>query len=197
MLHYTRLAFPLMGAAYLFIAAFYISTGLLQAQARPGIIVVGYLVGAWLVCVPLAYLLAFPLGVGLPGVLYALILGYAVVTAFTVYGAARTDWDAVIEDARRRNEKAGTVPTPRSDRDHSRSATPAGADDVDAPRPKARKSAGEAHLALLDPSASTSTGSAVSGTGNGGGGSDGAGPRDDGDDEGSEVAVLDEHHLAA
>lgn len=96
-------SFPLVGACYVAMALFYICMGTLQAQARPGIVAVAFLVGAWGVCIPTAYLFAFHLGHGLLGLWYGLIVGYGTVTLIAGAAVLCSDWRAILRDAASRN----------------------------------------------------------------------------------------------
>jgi hypothetical protein len=44
-----------MGAAYMFVSAFYVAMSVLQGQSRNNIVAVAFVVGAWLITVPLCY----------------------------------------------------------------------------------------------------------------------------------------------
>ncbi len=47
--------------SYFLISAFFVSIGTLQAQSRPNVIAVSFVVGAWCVGVPLSYVFSHPL----------------------------------------------------------------------------------------------------------------------------------------
>lgn len=102
-------SFPLVGACYMAMALFYVCMGTLQAQARPGVVAVAFLIGAWGVCIPTAYLFAFHLGHGLLGLWYGLIIGYGTVTLIAGAAVLRSDWDAILRDAAARNASSPPV----------------------------------------------------------------------------------------
>ena len=52
----SRLAL-LVGAGYAALAIFYISMAVLSAAGKPNIVAVAFVIGAWVVCVPLAFVL--------------------------------------------------------------------------------------------------------------------------------------------
>uniref|UniRef100_H3GC93 MATE efflux family protein n=1 Tax=Phytophthora ramorum TaxID=164328 RepID=H3GC93_PHYRM len=72
----------LAALAYFVLGFFYYSFAVLKAQARPMPIMVGFIAGAWLVGVPVAYLLGVhPAHQSLLGVWHGMICGYAVTSA--------------------------------------------------------------------------------------------------------------------
>lgn len=99
--------FPLIGACYVVMTVFYMAMGVLQAQARPGVAAIAFLVGAWLVCVPSVYVLSLRVHLGLEGLWYALIAGYATFSAIASIGVLRSDWPACCTERGR-----GTFPAP-------------------------------------------------------------------------------------
>ena len=94
----------LVGALFLVMALFYSSMATLQGQGRPAPIAVSFLVGAWGVCVPLAYALAFKFKLDLLGLWLGMAGGYFVVTVIASYAAFRTDWAAMAELAQARSK---------------------------------------------------------------------------------------------
>lgn len=70
----------LCGCGYLALVIFYISMATLSAQGRPAFIAISFLIGAWGVSVPAAYIFAFHVDAthGLLGLWVGLTLGYAI-----------------------------------------------------------------------------------------------------------------------
>lgn len=104
----------LVGIGYMGLSAFYVSMAVLSAQARPQFIAAAFLIGAWGVSVPAAYLFAFQVEKtkGLIGLWLGLTCGYIVVTAISLYGVCTTDWERVTIEAveRSKRERSGSVP---------------------------------------------------------------------------------------
>lgn len=50
-----------VGAGYVVLSVFYVAFATLNGQGRPLVGAVAMLIGAWFVCVPLAYILSHPL----------------------------------------------------------------------------------------------------------------------------------------
>lgn len=102
----------LCGCAYLGLVIFYISMATLGAQGRPGIVAIAFVVGAWFVCVPLAYV--FSHGYvesvkGLFGLWVAMTIGYTVVTLIAGFAMWRSDWDQCCKDAIERSEASSNA----------------------------------------------------------------------------------------
>ncbi|OWZ00025.1 Efflux pump 1 [Phytophthora megakarya] len=105
----------LAALAYFVLAFFYYAFAVLKAQARPMAILVAFAVGAWLVGVPLAYVLgvhqALP---NLLGVWHGMICGYAVTSSIGFAVAfGRPNWQLEADKAVARShlkEKALTSP---------------------------------------------------------------------------------------
>ena len=76
----------------------------LDAQGRPGVVALAFLVGAWGVSVPLAYIFSFTLDQGVEGLWRALVAGYAVVTIVVGVAVLRSDWKALSKEAYVRSE---------------------------------------------------------------------------------------------
>ncbi|KAF1794159.1 Multi antimicrobial extrusion protein [Phytophthora cactorum] len=89
----------LAALAYFVLAFFYYSFAVLKAQARPIPIMVGFAVGAWLIGVPLAYVLGVH-QTHLLGVWHGMICGYAV-TSFIGFAVAfgRPNWQLEADKA--------------------------------------------------------------------------------------------------
>jgi Na+-driven multidrug efflux pump len=66
----------LVGCCYALLVFFYLSMATLAAQGRAGIVAIAFVVGAWFVSVPLAYVFAFVLN-GLSKGLFGLWAGMA------------------------------------------------------------------------------------------------------------------------
>ena len=98
----------LVGVAYFALGFFYLSMSTLNAAGSPIKTAVSFVCGAWLVCVPLAFVFrGLPsrdsfLGVslnGLFGLWTAMSVGYGVTTAMSVGFVCRIDWDEASEVA--------------------------------------------------------------------------------------------------
>jgi len=93
-----------VGAAYAALTLFFVGMGVLQGQGRPGFVAVAFLVGAWGVAVPSAFVF-YHQGRGLLGIWLALIAGYATVTVIAVTAAAVSDWHKAADAAVARSRK--------------------------------------------------------------------------------------------
>lgn len=85
------------------LSLFYLSMALLDAQGRPNIVAAAFLCGAWVVAVPLAYVLALTFDMGLLGLWLGLMAGYSVTTLVLCFYVLTTDWNVVLDEALRRN----------------------------------------------------------------------------------------------
>mmetsp|Transcript_2758 Transcript_2758/g.3718 ORF Transcript_2758/g.3718 Transcript_2758/m.3718 type:complete len:527 (-) Transcript_2758:646-2226(-) len=93
-----------VGITYMALTVFFISMAALDAQGRPNVVAASFFIGAWLVCIPTAYVLAFEFDWRLMGLWSGLIAGYATITMFSSYFVWNTDWDAVLKAAKKRND---------------------------------------------------------------------------------------------
>ncbi|EQC25867.1 hypothetical protein SDRG_16316 [Saprolegnia diclina VS20] len=93
----------LAAAGYIIMSLFYYAMATLQAQARTLPIMVSFLVGAWIVGVPLAYVLDFPVNLGLLGIWIGMSVGYIVTTVLGVYFTSKSDWP---EEAKKAVERS-------------------------------------------------------------------------------------------
>ncbi|KDO21205.1 hypothetical protein SPRG_11058 [Saprolegnia parasitica CBS 223.65] len=93
----------LAAAGYIIMSLFYYAMATLQAQARTLPIMVSFLVGAWIVGVPLAYVLDFPVDLGLLGIWIGMSVGYIVTTVLGVYFTFKSDWP---EEAKKAVERS-------------------------------------------------------------------------------------------
>jgi hypothetical protein len=83
----------------------------LNSQGRPLAVAVAYLLGAWLVCLPLAAVLVEVAKLRLLGIWVALNAGYCVVTAAAGWAAWHSDWDEAAANAcRLADERAARTP---------------------------------------------------------------------------------------
>ncbi|EQC37367.1 hypothetical protein SDRG_05584 [Saprolegnia diclina VS20] len=82
----------LAAAGYILMSFFYYAMATLEAQARTVPIMTSFLVGAWVIGVPLAYVLDFNAGYGLLGIWIGMSAGYATTTFFGVYFTYKSDW---------------------------------------------------------------------------------------------------------
>lgn len=92
-------------------SAFYVSFGTLEGQGRPGVAAIAFVVGCWLVCLPMAYVLAFTFNLGLYGIWYAMVAGYVIVTLVAVIAVLRGSWELAMAAALKRSQ-ASTVTKP-------------------------------------------------------------------------------------
>eukprot|EP00051_Salpingoeca_urceolata_P011214 m.138527 g.138527 ORF g.138527 m.138527 type:complete len:418 (-) comp17033_c0_seq4:188-1441(-) len=116
----------LCGVGYSLLALFYSSMATLQGQSRSGVIAVSYFVGAWLISVPLAYVLGFVLHLGLRGLWYGMVGGYAVITLLVAVAVYRSDWEKCAQNAQAASQggtqdDTSTLPTERK---HTHEQTP-------------------------------------------------------------------------
>jgi Na+-driven multidrug efflux pump len=95
----------LVSGGYTLLALFYNGMAILQAQGRPVPVMISFLVGAWFVAVPLAYVLAYTVSMGLIGLWIGMTAGYAVVTVICSFFVLRSDWPALARDAQARAEQ--------------------------------------------------------------------------------------------
>ena len=95
----------IVAPCYILLSVFYTSMAVLDAQARPMVVALSFVVGAWGVSVPLSYLFAFVLGQGLLGLWYAMCIGYSVVTLVSGMAALLSDWKRSSVEAMLRSEK--------------------------------------------------------------------------------------------
>ena len=105
----------IVGVGYCLLSLFYAAMATLSAQGRPGWVAGAFFVGAWVVCVPLAWVLTFDTpsvddATPLVGLWLAMSTGYLVVTAVAWVGVWRTDWPATARAARERSEARAAVP---------------------------------------------------------------------------------------
>lgn len=89
-----------VGAGYALLAFFYASMAVLEGQGNAGAVAVSFFLGAWVVCVPLAFVFTYKLHLGLSGLWYALTTGYAVVTVCSALFVACGNWQSRVEEAR-------------------------------------------------------------------------------------------------
>ena len=101
----------LAGAGYTALTIFYVSMAVLQAQGRTMSVALAFLVGAWIVGVPLAYVFGKVVvwkgavgGLGLQGLWYGLSAGYSVTSLIAMRYVWVSDWDKLAEDAQERCE---------------------------------------------------------------------------------------------
>lgn len=77
----------------------------LTGQGRVGIIAIAFLIGAWAVSVPLAFVFVDKLDWGLLGIWRALVIGYATITVIAIGAVLRSDWPATVQAAIERSRK--------------------------------------------------------------------------------------------
>lgn len=83
----------LVGCCYALLCLFFVSVAVLDAMGRAAAVATSFVAGAWLVAVPLAFILDRMAGLGLNGLWYGLATGYAVVTIIAVIFVLRADWN--------------------------------------------------------------------------------------------------------
>jgi MATE family multidrug resistance protein len=93
-----------VGAGYFLISIFFVSLGILAGQGRPGAVAAAFVVGAWLVAVPLGVVLTRVAGRGLLGIWDSLTVGYAVISVVAAVAVWRSDWEAAAAAAHRRSQ---------------------------------------------------------------------------------------------
>eukprot|EP00755_Sulcionema_specki_P030578 Sspe_Gene.18611::Locus_6703_Transcript_1_1_Confidence_1.000_Length_1818::g.18611::m.18611/K03327/TC.MATE, SLC47A, norM, mdtK, dinF; multidrug resistance protein, MATE family len=82
----------IMAGAFVCLCMFFVTMGLLTALQRTGAVAVAFLFGAWGVSVPMAYVYAYKLDLGLPGLWYGLVCGYFVVIVTAGISVIRSDF---------------------------------------------------------------------------------------------------------
>lgn len=93
-----------VGVAYFLVGMFYTAMAVLSGQSRPGIVAVAFVVGAWVVAVPLTFPLRHVTRPRLLGLWLAMMAGYFVTTLIAIVAVARSDWDALSLAAIARSE---------------------------------------------------------------------------------------------
>jgi MATE family multidrug resistance protein len=88
---------------YTAMALFYTVMGILDGQGRPGPVATAFVIGAWGVSIPAAYLFAFQANLGLIGLWYGLACGYGIVTLIAGYAVVTSDWEAIALDVANSN----------------------------------------------------------------------------------------------
>jgi multidrug resistance protein, MATE family len=99
-----KISVPL-GIGYCALSLFFSAVGVLQGQARVTVVAVAFLIGAWGVTVPLAFVFVKKLNMGLLGVWLALVVGYSVITALCGIAVFRSDWPDAVRQAQERTAK--------------------------------------------------------------------------------------------
>lgn len=103
----------LVGIAYGFMVFFYVAMAVLAGSGRPHVVTAAFVIGAWCVCVPLAYVFGFVLDStrGLFGLWVAMVVGYGVTSLLAIPFAVCSDWPQLVVDAQRRAElKSPSIP---------------------------------------------------------------------------------------
>lgn len=96
----------LVGCAYFVISAFYVAIAVLNAMGHTTEIAASFVAGAWVVAVPLAYVLTHVAHQGLVGLWIAMVSGYVIVTACALIALVRADWHKASEAAAERSRPA-------------------------------------------------------------------------------------------
>jgi len=117
----------MVGLSYIGLACFFVNMATLAAQGRPIWVAFCFLLGAWVVTVPLGYILGPSKLVyktpktGLFGIWVSMVAGYFVTTLTALVGVLRSDWVDIVNKTRERTEKKLSLknmqyrksPTPR------------------------------------------------------------------------------------
>ena len=98
----------ILGPTYILMAIIYTAMAVVDAQARPMMSALAFIVGAWGVSVPMAYVFGFVMRRGLLGIWCALCSGYTVVGVVLSVACLLSDWRQVSVDAMVRSEKKST-----------------------------------------------------------------------------------------
>ncbi|OQR89262.1 Multidrug/Oligosaccharidyl-lipid/Polysaccharide (MOP) Flippase Superfamily [Thraustotheca clavata] len=101
----------LAAAGYIIMSLFYYAMATLQAQARTLPIMSSFLIGAWLVGVPSAYIFGFQVQLGLLGIWIGMAVGYLVTTVLGVYFTFKSNWEQEAKKAAARSKSCGTEDT--------------------------------------------------------------------------------------
>lgn len=87
-------------AVYVLLDAFQCNVqGVLRGSGRQGLGALIALFGFYFVTLPVAYMLAYLGGFGLPGLWGGMCLGYGVISAMYMFFVARLNWDTVVKSA--------------------------------------------------------------------------------------------------
>lgn len=100
----------IVGGAYAALSVLFACFATLQGQARPQIAAVSMFFGLWGVSVPMSYVFAFPLSLGLNGIWFGLSLGYLLVSVIMASFVLTSDWEKFAKDAATRSERGGAAP---------------------------------------------------------------------------------------
>lgn len=92
----------MVGLGYAGMTIFYVAMAVLLGQGRSKPVMIAFLVGAWVVAVPLAILFTRVADLGLVGLWGAMIAGYIVIIILAATAVVRGDWDAAAEEAYKR-----------------------------------------------------------------------------------------------
>ena len=95
----------IVGPTYVLLSVFFVSVATLQGQGRSTALAVCFLIGAWLVSVPLAWYLTFDLNLDLIGIWYGLVGGYSVIMILTCVAIYKSKWQELSNQAVKENEK--------------------------------------------------------------------------------------------
>jgi len=116
----------MVGLSYIGLAVFFVTMAVLAAQGRPNWVAFCFLLGAWVVTVPLGYILGPSQLVyktpktGLFGIWVSMVAGYVVTTLTSLIGVLRSDWADIVKQTRIRAEKRLSLKNMQS----SKSTTP-------------------------------------------------------------------------
>ena len=86
---------PIAGAFQVFDGVQVVGAGLMRGMGRPQAGAIVNLIGFYVLGLPLAYVLAFPMGFGLPGIWWGLAAALGLVASLLVVWVARTNRKAL------------------------------------------------------------------------------------------------------
>ena len=93
-----------VGPTYICLSVFFVSVATLQGQGRSGILAVCFLIGAWVVSVPVAWIFTFELQMDLVGIWFGLVAGYSVIMILTAIALYKSDWEKISKEAVNENK---------------------------------------------------------------------------------------------
>jgi Na+-driven multidrug efflux pump len=95
----------IVGPTYICLSVFFVSVATLQGQGRSGILAACFLIGAWVVSVPAAWVLTFDFNMDLIGIWLGLVAGYAVIMFLTAIALYKSDWEKISNEAVKENKE--------------------------------------------------------------------------------------------
>eukprot|EP00462_Mataza_sp_D1_P006039 CAMPEP_0175125254 /NCGR_PEP_ID=MMETSP0087-20121206/3216_1 /TAXON_ID=136419 /ORGANISM="Unknown Unknown, Strain D1" /LENGTH=466 /DNA_ID=CAMNT_0016407075 /DNA_START=181 /DNA_END=1578 /DNA_ORIENTATION=+ len=111
------------GCCYLFLSVFYLCVAVLRGQARPTPLSWSLFIGNWPVAVPLAYVCAFRLQLGVKGLWIGMMSGYLVTTCLLCFFTWRSNWPDLALKASKRNAHKQPLLAPDPERKEDEQGT--------------------------------------------------------------------------